>query len=278
MVFDAESFNQPKTIVQNTEMGWPAMTDINRDGRIDFSYVNQETGTLEARNINGALLTSFPITPPQNTEFVGTPLVTQAKESGDIILYIPTQDSLSLNINAYTSNGEAVEGFPLYVGNIIDQKNEPIHPLIHQNTLYAVSHRGDIKAWQLDNIDEMLWASRYGNSFTNKVSGSISTENPQEPSSPNSILVKEETYNWPNPADDFTNLRFQTSGAGTVEVKIITSSGRVVFDKNYEASGGAPEEHQISTQNWSNGLYFAMITATVNGQKEQKMIKIVVVQ
>ncbi|MDZ7660694.1 T9SS type A sorting domain-containing protein [Fodinibius sp.] len=278
LVFDPESFNQPHTIVQNIDLGWPAMADLNSDGRIDFSYVNQKTGTLEARNINGALLANFPITAPQNARFIGTPLITHSEQTGDLTLYIPTQDSLSLNINAYTVDGEPVEGFPLYVGNISDQNNQPIHPLIHQNTLYAVSHRGDIKAWQLDNIDEVLWASRYGNTFMNKVSGTISTENPQEPSPTNGILVKEETYNWPNPAEDFTNIRFQTSGPGTVEVKIITSGGRIIFDKNYEANGGPPEEYQISTHDWSSGLYFAMITATVDGQKEQKMIKIVIVQ
>jgi len=278
LIFDPESFNQPKTIVQNIHLGWPAMADLNNDGRIDFSYVNQETGAVEARNNNGVLLANFPITPPQNTRFIGTPLVTRSEQSEDITLYIPTQDSLSLNINAYTIDGEPIEGSTLYVGNISDQNNQPIHPVIHKNTLYAASHRGDVKAWQLDNIADVLWASRYGNSSMNKISGSINTENPHEPSPANAILVKEETYNWPNPAKDFTNIRFQTSGSGTVEVKIITSGGRIVFDKNYEAKGGAPEEYQISTQNWSSGLYFAMITATVNGQKEQKMIKIVIIQ
>ena len=278
LLFKPDSFGQPKSIVQNTRLGWPAMADLDRDGRIDFSYINQETGALEARNVNGALLAHFPIKPPPNTRFIGTPLIAYSEQSNEITLYISTQDSLSLNINAYTLDGEPIEGFPLYVGNISDQNNQPIHPLIYNKNLYAVSHMGDVKAWQLNNIDEVLWASRYGNSFRNKVSGSIHTENTQVPSSVNSILFKKETYNWPNPTDDFTNIRFQTSGAGKVEVKIITTGGRIVFNKNFRTNGGAPEEHQISTQDWSNGLYFAMITATVDGKKEQKMIKIVVIQ
>jgi hypothetical protein len=277
-IFDPESFNQPKTIVQNTDMGWPAMADLNRDGRIDFSYVNKETGALEARNINGALLANFPITPPQNARFIGTPLVSRSEQSRDVTIYIPTQDSLSLNISAYTVDGKAVEGFPLYVGNISDPNNQPVHPLIHNKTLYAVSHRGDLKAWQLDNIDEILWASRYGNATTNKVSGRISTDNPQESPSADGILVKKETYNWPNPAEDFTHIRFRTRGAGTVEVKIITTGGRIVFNKSYKTRGSVPEEYQISTQQWSSGLYFAMITATVNGKKDRKILKMVVVQ
>lgn len=278
LLFDTESFKQPKTIVQNTDIGWPAITDLNQNDRINFSYINRQNGALEARNTNGALLQNFPIYPPKNTRFTGTPLITRSGQSGENILYIPTQDSISLNINAYTTDGESVEGFPLYVGNISDQNNHPIHPLIHGNILYAVSHRGDVKAWKLDDIEEVLWAGQYGNSFTNKITGHLDSENSQPSPPSDDILVQEETYNWPNPADDHTNIRFQTNGSGSVEVKIITSGGRIIFDKNYEANGGAPEEYQISTQSWSSGLYFGMITATVAGQKEQKMIKIVVIQ
>lgn len=278
LLFDPQSFDQPKTIVQNTTIGWPAITDLNNNGHINFSYVNRETGALEARNTNGALLPNFPIYPPQNTEFTGTPLITRSRQSGEQILCIPTQDSLSLNIYAYTTDGTPVEGFPLYVGNVSEQKNQPVHPLIHGNTLYAVSHNGDVKAWKLNNIDQVLWAGRYGNTSTNKISGTINSDIPLSPPSDDIILVKKETYNWPNPADDFTNIRYKTTTSGKVEVKIITTGGKVIFNQDYNSNGEGPEEHQISTQNWNSGLYFAMITATAGGQKERKMLKIVVVQ
>lgn len=276
MVFEPENFTQPTTIIQNTPLGWPAMSDINSDGQIDFTYVNKETNALEARNINGAMLSYFPIQPPEGSSFVGTPLIA-ANQADKTTLFITTQDSLSINIRAYTAKGEPVEGFPLYAGNVSAEENTPIHPILAGKTLYAVSHSGEIKAWQIDSVNELIWGSQYGNAPYNKVTGSLNLEG-QPPSDSDNILVEEETYNWPNPAEDHTNLRFQTNDSGFVDVKIITSGGNIVFDERYEASGSAPEEHRISTQNWSSGVYFGMITATVNGEKAHKMIKMVVIK
>ncbi|NGP88542.1 T9SS type A sorting domain-containing protein [Fodinibius halophilus] len=269
--------SSPHYLVKNTAIGWPAMVDINNDNRLDFLYINKKTGTLEARNSNGAMLSHFPLEPPPGSSFTGTPLVASIKNSEHHRLYLPTQDSLGINIHAYNSQGKPIEGFPLYVGGISKNNNAPIHPILSNNTLYAISHKGELKAWQLASIDDVLWGSRYGNSSYNKISGSLNAQPPPTGNPGSEILVKKETYNWPNPANNYSNIRFQTSKPGYVDIKIITSSGSVVFDKRIQTTGNAPEEHRINTQNWSSGLYFAMITATVNGEKNQKMIKMVVV-
>jgi hypothetical protein len=252
------------------------MADINNDGSVDFIYINENTHSVEARNINGAMIANFPIQPPEGAQFTGTPLITTDR-SDNITLYVATQDSLSMTIRAYDTGGNTAEGFPLYIGSVSQKEGQPIHPIIHEKTLYAVSHHGELKAWQIYAIDNVLWGNRYGNAPKNKVSGYLDARGPQIPSNSSRILSKTETYNWPNPAGDFTNLRFQTNSAGIVDVKIITPSGDVIFNERYEANGNVPEEYRISTQNWSNGLYFAMITATVDGEKSRKMLKIVVV-
>lgn len=275
-IYEPQDFDQPTTIVQNTPLGWPAMADLNQDGRLDFAYVNMRTHRLEARNLNGAMLAGFPIDPPEGAAFTGTPLIT-AGDNHQRTLFIPRQDSLSMNIAAYTADGNPVDGFPLYVGSISAESNQPIHPIINNKVLYAVSHRGEVKAWKLDNVIKVLWGGRYGTAPHNKVSGNLGDRNGPPATDPEQLLVKEETYNWPNPAKDFTNLRFQTRSAGSVGVKIIKPGGQVVLDRQYSSSGSAPEEHRISTQNWSNGLYFGMITAKSEGEQARKMIKIVVV-
>ena len=275
-VFEPNSFTDPKTIVQNTSLGWPAFADINDDGGIDFIYVNKQNNAVEARNINGAMLPHFPISPPEGSSFTGTPLIVQTDQVGKQI-FITSQDSLSMNIQAYTIQGEKVRGFPIYAGAVSKKSNEPVHPLIYGRILYAVSHRGELNAWNINNITDVVWGSRYGNAQNNKITGRLSAS-VGSPNTPNQVLVKQETYNWPNPVQDHTNLRFQTSGPGSVDVKIITTNGSVVFEKRYQSQGSAPEEHRISTQNWNNGLYFAMVTANVDGQTARKMLKIVVIQ
>lgn len=276
ILFDPQNFNDPQTIVHNTPLEWPAIVDINHNGRIDFIYVNKETGSLEARNQNGAMLAHFPIQPPDGTDFVGTSLITSEDRSDITTLYITSQDSLSMNIHAFRSDGKQLEGFPLYVGGVSARDNNPIHPLIQKNTLWAVSHHGELKAWEL-SIDKVLWQSRYGNSPQNKISGQTNIEN-QPPSDFRNILIEKETYNWPNPAEEATNLRFQTSSAGLIDVKIINAGGRIIFEERYKSNGTGPEERRISTQHWSSGVYFAMVTATVNGKKARKMLKIAVIR
>jgi hypothetical protein len=278
LVFDAKKFNKPKTIVRDTPLGWPAMTDINNDGRIDFIYVNKRENTLEARNINGALLPKFPIEPPVGATFSGTPLIATSSNSKQPLLMVPTQDSLSMNISAYRTNGRVADGFPLFVGSAQSADSEAVHPILKGKKLYAVSHKGELKAWTLEYIDQVRWASRYGNNPNNKVSGNLQLPNGQMPAPKQDLLVKEETYNWPNPAENFTNIRFETGRPGTVDIKIITSGGKVVFTERYASNAGTPEEYRISTRGWSSGLYFGMVTAKANGEQSRKMIKIVVVK
>jgi len=275
MVFDPNHFSQPQTIVKKTPLEWPSMIDFDDDGSLDFMYVNKATHELEARNIHGAMLRHFPIRPPNGTFFIGTPLVT-VTQTGSRNIYIVTQDNLSMNIRGYNSEGNSLKGFPLYVGSISNKKNQPIHPLLSGQTLYAVSHNGGLKAWHLDNIRAVLWGNRYGNNPYNKVTGNLNIKGNQNPSA-SPILIKEETYNWPNPAHDFTNIRYQTSKAGRLSIKIITPGGSVVYNKQMQTQGGVPEEFRLSTQQWSNGLYLGMITANVEGKTSRKLIKIVVV-
>ncbi|TYP94764.1 M6 family metalloprotease domain-containing protein [Fodinibius salinus] len=277
LVFNPNDIINPNEIIEGTPLEWPAMTDLDEDGKIDFLFVNKSTQKLEARNINGAMLAHFPLSPPKGSSFIGTPLIANTSSSNSPHIYITAQDSVGINIYGYSKNGKELDGFPLYVGAVNNQQNQPVHPILKTNILYAVSHEGSIKAWKINNITKVLWGNRYGNAPFNKVSGINNTSPSSNHGDQKSILVKEETYNWPNPAKDFTNIRFKTSGSGHVDLKVITAGGTVVLEKQFNASGGTAEEHRISTKDWSSGLYLAMVTAKINGEQARKMIKMVVV-
>lgn len=252
---------------------WPSISED-----LEIYRVNGSENTLTGYNRNGAILNNMPIDAPDNVQFIGTPLL--ADITGDNIqdLIVVGQDAFSLNIYAYQKNGERINGFPLFVGEVVEQSFQPIHPFFVGNTLYAVSHVGDIKAWSFRNFTTSQWPSRYGKNQFNKVSASITPGNSGNGGNTSfSVLNKDETYNWPNPADEQTNLRFQIEDAGQVEVNIITQSGRLVFKNTYHANGGVPEEISLNTANWGSGAYFAMIKATVNGKSESKLVKIAVV-
>lgn len=256
------------TIFSEENAEWPAIVDEAYIYRI-----NKTESSIEGYNRTGALLDNMPIHAPDEIQFIGTPLI--ADITGDNIqdIIVVGQDDYSVNIYAYETTGDLISGFPLYVGNAINKTTQPIHPSFYEDVLYAVSHTGDLKAWKLNNFTSSQWPSRYGNNPFNKVSGDIqlSNSNPVE----FSVLNENETYNWPNPANELTNIRYEVEApGGTVEVTIIDYSGRIVFEQTVQANGGTAEEIQVTTRDWASGAYFAMIKATVEGKSESKLIKI----
>lgn len=275
-LFDTRSGGgiEPRILHSSDQIEWPALVDLNLSGEIDFVFVDRETNDIVARNLNGAMLANFPIPAPQGTEFRGTPLVSDVDGNGEPDIIIAAQASESLNLYAYNSDGDPIEGFPLLVGGYPDASEEFIHPAINEKYLTAVSPVGDFRVWRFPNAQNTQWKSRYGNGGTNKLTGRLLDSDVQEPSF--TVLNEEETYNWPNPASDETYLRFQTSEPGDVQVRITTTSGRLIYNQTHPSRGGAPEEIRIDTSGWGSGGYLAVVEATVNGTTERKLVKMAV--
>ena len=261
------------TIFEEEKPEWPAITD-----NFEFFYINRTTNELQGFNENGAFLDGTPIFAPDGVTFAGTPLIADFDSDSDGNEFlILGQDSLNVNIYAFDREGNPIDGFPLLIGSSSSTNAQPIHPIIYNNRLYAVSHNGTLRSWSFNNLTNVEWASRYGDFNLNKVSARITTDDAGNQAS-FIILNDEETYNWPNPAQDQTNIRYEISEAGEVELTIITPSGRQILKQTIQSNGGAPEEYQLNTTGWQSGVYFAMVKATVNGKSESKLIKIAILK
>ncbi|WP_018127161.1 T9SS type A sorting domain-containing protein [Balneola vulgaris] len=257
------------SIFESDTINWPAISED-----LEFFLVDQQSNALIGINKNGAILDHFPITAPKTFKFTGTPLLADLNGDNEQELLVTATDDYSLNILAYSKSGDMLEGFPLYVGEI-NSKQTPLHPIIVDNTLYAISEDGDIKGWEFTSLTTSEWSSMYGKNRFNKVSATATISD--EPSTVFNVLNKAETYNWPNPANEFTHIRYETKDMGEVEINIINQTGQRVFSQKIKTLGGAPEEIEINTSSWGNGAYYAMVQATVNGKKESKLIKIAVI-
>lgn len=265
---DPEKEN-PFTVIFSEETAeWPAFADNG------FIYhINKQQNTLEGFNPNGGRIDFTPITPPTGVQFMGTPLIADVTGDQQADLIVTGRDDYSLNLYAYQFDGTSISGFPLYVGGAVDKNAQPIHPIIYQNKILAVGPKGDFKIWDMPNLTSIIWGSRYGNNPFNKVSVIVSGNSTETPAF--SVLNKDETYNWPNPADAETYIRFQVeTPGGSVEIKVINLAGRTVFEKTIQTDGGYPEEVLISTRGWGSGAYYALVKATVNGKSESELIKI----
>lgn len=263
-----------RNIHHSENLGWPALADIDNSGSVDFLFVDRAENQLIAKNTSGAILSGFPIQAPQGVTFAGTPLIADLNGNGDFEIIITGLDQQSVNLYGFKASGNRVDGFPLLVGGIENQTDEPVHPSIGGEFLTAISHDGDLRIWQFPNMGEILWGSRYGNSGNNKLTGRLHSETVTTPDF--GILNASETYNWPNPARDETFIRYQTSSPGEVQVRIATTSGRLIYDRTVQSRGSGPEEISIDTSGWGSGGYIAVVTATVNGQSERKLVKIAI--
>jgi len=146
--------------------------------------------------------------------------------------------------------------------------------LIADGQLLAVSPAGEVRAWFLTELDEVAWGAIYGNQPGNKVGYNMERERLQRAEF--GLINEQETYNWPNPAEDHTWIRFETSGPARIDITVITPSGATIFETQSESQGRFPEEIRIDTSSWGNGIYFARVRARNGAESETKLIKIVV--
>ena len=274
---NSDLFQSSRTLkpVDGVSLGWPALSDFNGDGTMDLIYVNRSDNTLEALNPNGSFLNSFPVSAPSGSHFVGTPIIVNLDGNPGSDLLVGVTDSISYVIHGYNPKMHELPGFPLYVGGLSDSTHSPVEPVFYNHTLYAVSPAGDIKAWSFPKSGNPSWGSLYGNGRYNKVY-SFELGKPSG-NSPAALLNVSETYNWPNPADQLTHLRVQTSKAADVSITIITMTGRMLYQKHLRTSAGIPSEIQLMTGQWGSGAYYARVHASDGTHSGNKLVKIAVI-
>jgi hypothetical protein len=190
-------------------------------------------------------------------------------------LVITAIDSLSIVILAYNENLQPRDGFPLTVGSLISDDDIPIHPVFHGSRLFAVSPRGDVKSWRFPDAGASTWPSPYGLFRNGKVTGVITTNQPSVMDA--ELLVMSETYNWPNPADDMTHIRFMTTAPARVTIQMISQDGKTVYSDTFQTQGELPVDIPLATDRLGNGVYMARIQATSENRSESKTIKIAVI-
>lgn len=271
-LIDPKATNPQATIYENPNIEWPAII-----GNVSSYIIDREQDQLVGLNRLGGIEPNTPIPAPEGFEFIGTPLVVTFSNSNEQVFIVTGQNATSVNLFAYNSRGEPLEGFPLYVGASLGAELQPIHPVIYNDKIFAISHDGTLRSWKFKNVQSIDWSSRYGNFTFNKHTVYLQDTKHQNKNS-FGVLNKSETYNWPNPADDFTNLRFQIAPpGGTIEVTIITPGGKIIYENSFSSSGGFPEEFEINTSDWNSGGYIARIKANVDGTSDTKIYKIGVV-
>lgn len=247
---------------------FPVLADVDEDGRLDA--ITTVGSSLLALSQGGALLPGFPIR--MNAPSVAQPLVAHLSDSGGWSLVIASTDG---NLYAYDTgrDGVLVDGFPLAVGASVEST-----PLLQNQTLYAVSADGTLKAWRLDGLGDIWWGQLYATP-QNQSFVALGDSVPPKPSASSGLLVEAETYNWPNPIQNGrTFLRCMTTRDARVDIRIIDAAGQLVDELEMTLRGGVPVEHSWQTSAPS-GLYYARIRATAqDGTTDTQLVKMAVIR
>lgn len=278
------------TLIYNTQPSemvaqWPA---ISKKGQL--FRVNSRENTIEGYYLSGAMLDYFPLPAPDSVRWTGSPLLADLNGDEEQELLLVGQNPYATLLYAYTLQGEPLLGFPLSVGaggfNPVDSGvgqgsglNEASQiqiPGIVGSFVTAIAPSGELSIWEFPNMGNADWPSRMGPWGWNRAVQAGEDSGLPGGGDNEAVLVTTETYNWPNPAKDHTNVRFQTSGAGQVQIHIIDLSGQLIYERQIQSRGGSPEEITIDTSQWPSGAYIALVKATVAGKTGSKLVKMAI--
>ena len=271
---------QLKHLTRSEHLSWPAFGDFTGDNSVEIFVTDHDANELFGFNRDGGVIDFFPLRAPVNTRFTGAPLLADITGDGHQEIVTAVRDSLTLTIRAFDRFLQPVEGFSLMSGSLTTSQsmtaNQYLPPpiLIAEDHLFSVSPAGEVRVWELPELGKVAWGGVYGNQPGNKVGLNMEHERLQRPDF--GILNTRETYNWPNPADDHTYIRFETSEPASIDVTVINPGGSTVFETRAESQGRSPEEIRVNTSSWGNGVYFARVRARNGSTSETKLIKIVV--
>ncbi|NCQ10993.1 MAG: T9SS type A sorting domain-containing protein [Bacteroidetes bacterium] len=243
---------------------------IKNDSPNFFAVSSTDSGDLNGLYSNGTIAAYFPFSILVKT-ILGTPLFIDLNgdESQEIVFM--AKDSLAYSIYAYDSKFVLVDGFPIPAGTVHSGET-PISPIFASNRLWVVHTNGTIQSWIFSESGSAHFSSHF-RSDGKRVS-TLSENN--DFVNTNNLLNTSETYNWPNPANEETHLRYATRDEAEIIIDLFTISGKKVWENKLTSKGKTPEEILLNTSTWGSGLYYVRIQAKKSGETDSKIVKMMV--
>ncbi len=248
-------------------------SDLDGDDRLDFVVFAKRA--IIAVSGGGAIVPGFPI--DLQTQLVGKPLLVNDSER-------MSKSVMAAGSNGYlysfslSQGGRLEAGFPLPVGLAISATPVFSRAASGENraVVYAASESGSLAAWHVSRYLSSDWSSRYGEG--NRAYAEFVA--PVIVAGDGSLLVDEETYNWPNPiTEGRTRFRVLATEDVTVSISIVDMAGAQIDAIELSpVRAGMPTELTWTTDAGS-GLYFARVRArTATGREENELLKLAIIR
>ena len=253
----------------------PTLFDADEDGNVDVMLTTTSEQIILNRNFGRISNTTFLL--KEHQQFVGSALIYKDTFGNKIAIRVIRDGYRHRIVAKYIFGGGDSFVWEADADVDLGYNQAIMAPAIVGDRIYYFSTSGRLFAWRIPDFSEGIVTGLMGSSSDNSYFFSASA--PQNPKDYASLLVKEETYNWPNPANESTQIRFFTSEPAEIDIVILSMSGTIVTRMQTNSMGTAPQEQTLSTANLGSGIYLARITAksTATGKSDTKIIRIAVI-
>ncbi len=257
----------------------PVLGDLDKDGYLETVVAYQDK--IFAYNFNGTPVSNFPLMvsqPGEPTDLIdSSPILGDVDKDGypDVIV-----GSKNKQILAYNKDGKMVDGFPLSCGGAVN--SSPVLVNLDKDSspeLLVASDDGFVYAWDLpaecDSMTNPWTQFGYDAGHTNH----FPKENlPPMPPVAGELLPQSLAYNYPNPAEDETKIRYYLREDAEVDIRIYDLSGELVDEFSGPGEGQMDNERLWNCSRFASGVYLCRVEAKSESENKVVFFKIAIVK
>ena len=258
-------------------LSYPAVGDINSDGYPEIVVAGDSK--IFAYNFGGTLLSDFPIDLNRfdlHGMIKSAPILADLDDDDnpDIIVGLPNG-----GIYAYNYKADRIAGFPL-ASSFGIYNISAVSDLDRDNDLDLVfiEESGYISAWDISAESDILgvpWAMSGGNIFNN---GYLDARYEKPIVSGDEQLAGNSVYNYPNPASNFTTIRYYLNSDSDIKIDIFDFMGERIYSADLQGMAHMDNEYVWDCSSIASGVYFCRVEADDGQTKKHKIIKIALVK